>query len=91
MKKVIVLGTSICVPCKRANVLMEAYKKDYDPDVEYKMYKIDLGDITKEEAFSIAGGEFTNVPVVVVDGVNIGGFSQLQSLVKETISGLSKS
>ena len=85
MKKIVIIGTSLCNPCKKSIALAKSFIADRRQDVELESYNVDLGEISKEEAFKIAGGPFVNVPVIVVDGVNIGGFEDLRKIILKEV------
>lgn len=81
MKQVIIIGSSTCGPCKVSKALVEKYIEDKNPDLDFKYYNVDQGDISKPEADAIAGFDIQRVPVIVVDGVHIGGVDDIRKLI----------
>lgn len=67
-----------CSYCTSAKQLLNIHKKDY---VEFKLGE----DFTREILLS-KFPEAKTFPVIVIDGMNIGGFDQLQKQINEEVS-----
>lgn len=67
-----------CAFCTNAKNLLKIHKKDF---VEYKLNE----DFTREILLS-KFPEATTYPIIVIDGFNIGGYSQLQKQINEEVS-----
>ena len=73
-KKIIVYSASWCGPCKYAKDLL------IEIGLEFEEIDIEKEDISREELYKKTGGR--TIPQIVIDGVNIGGYSDLQKLEK---------
>ncbi len=73
-KKVIVYTASWCGPCKYAKQLLN------EKGIDYEEIDIEREGMSREDLYKITGGR--TVPQIVINGENIGGFTDLQKLNK---------
>jgi len=73
-KKVIVYTASWCGPCKYAKQLLN------EKGIDYEEIDIEKEGMSREDLYKITGGR--TVPQIVINGENIGGFTDLQKLNK---------
>jgi len=71
----IIYSKLLCPYCEMAKKLLEKEK------VTYKEIIIGV-DLTKKEAFEELDTTFTTVPQIVVDGIHIGGYTELVEFFK---------
>jgi glutaredoxin 3 len=71
-----------CAYCSQAKVLLAS------KNISYTELKLD-SDFTRETLLEMFPSAAT-FPVVVVDGFNIGGFSQLQTMINEQTTSTAK-
>jgi len=75
--KIIVYSKDECVFCDRARELLKSQGKEF---IEYKLDR-DFTRTTLKEVFPNA----KTFPVITVNGVYIGGFSELDELMKDRV------
>lgn len=83
MKEVIIFASSLCGPCKASHQAVKDYRDEKNKDLVIEYYNVDLGEIEKAKADAIAGFDIKRVPVIVVDGVYIGGFADIKKLISQ--------
>ena len=71
----IIYSKPLCPYCEMAKKLLEKEK------VTYKELTIGI-DISKEKAFEELDTTFTTVPQIVIDGIHIGGYTELVEFFK---------
>lgn len=75
--KVVIYGKEACVFCKRAKDLVEA------KGIEHEYIDFIAANMTKQDLEEIVGKPVTMVPQIFVDGVHIGGYTELVPLVQK--------
>ena len=73
-KKVIVYTASWCGPCKYAKQLLN------EKGIDYEEIDIEKKGISRDDLYKITGGR--TIPQIVIDNINIGGYTDLQQLDK---------
>ena len=71
-KKIIIYSTAWCGPCKYAKQLLN------EKGLGFEEIDIEKEGISEAELYEITGGR--TVPQIIIDSVNIGGYSDLQGL-----------
>lgn len=71
-KKIIIYSTAWCGPCKYAKQLLN------EKGLGFEEIDIEKEGISRAELYEITGGR--TVPQIIIDSVNIGGYSDLQEL-----------
>jgi glutaredoxin len=73
-RKIIVYSASWCGPCKYAKQLLE------EKGLEFEEIDIEKEGISRDDLYKITGGR--TIPQIVIDNINIGGYTDLQQLDK---------
>ena len=73
-RKIIVYSASWCGPCKYAKQLLE------EKGIEFEEIDIEKKGISRDDLYKITGGR--TIPQIVIDNINIGGYTDLQQLDK---------
>jgi len=73
-RKIIIYSASWCGPCKYAKQLLE------EKGLEFEEIDIEKKGISRDDLYKITGGR--TIPQIVIDNINIGGYTDLQQLDK---------